>query len=161
MKNEVRTKFNKNNGNGRGRKQKTIITYVKKVHGLLDLDKEIEDLANVHPVIGTCIGGKAIITLTEMREEMVKEFLANQPDMVAGENMFWQIEASSSKCILKTSSNISFGYRFKYKKNEDVGDKFVIDLDAGIEFTVVLFRENELSEKKLVDAGYEKVDAAR
>lgn len=159
MKTEVRTNFKKRNNDTR-RVKRSISTYVKKVHDLMEVEKEVESLSNIHMIIGACIGGKGITTLEELREEMIKTFLENQPDLTKGENMFWQIEASSSKCILKTSSNVSFGYKLKYKKNEDdTEEKFVIDKEEGIEFTVVLFRENTESEEKLFAAGYKKLTA--
>ena len=141
--------------NNKNPRSKQIITmYTKRIH-TADLENEIEIMAAIHPVIGVCLGCKDITTIDGIRNEMVKSFMENQPDIAAGENMFWQIEASSSKCILKTSSHISFGYKFKYKKNTEAGDKFVID-DSGIEFVIVLFKEDDNIEKALEAAGYKK-----
>lgn len=101
-------RYEKNNN-----RQQIVETFEKK----FDVFSEgIKALGELHPYIGAIFGveeGKKLSPY-DAAGIMADELNAHFPDIEYGKNTRWSLNLSSTRCILKTSDRISFGWKLKY-----------------------------------------------
>lgn len=107
------------------------VTYTKQFDTFKD---GIDELKMMYPLFNEIItlnGEYDPLTPADAMACMTQTFMDNLPDVNENENLFWAINASATRCVIKTNHKISFGWKYHYNTK---ADQKVYD----VEFTITL-----------------------
>lgn len=133
----------KTNYEGKNKKtKKEIRTYKKTFQSFSDGVEELKKISTV----AVDIIGNAKNTPEEVSMAMFNAIADNFPTISNNGNVFWSINISTNRCIIKTDKKLSFGWKMKYDYDRETRTNSIFD----IEFIITDFGcSNEISEKAL------------
>ena len=130
------------------RRNFTITTYQKAFD---DFAAGIDELRSIDPFIASILGEEELTPDTAAKK-MIEAYTNNVPSLENRENIFWSLNSSATKCIVKTNNYISFGWQFKYNAK----NKEEVEL-SNIVMKVTILRENQEITSKAKELGWEEI----
>ena len=118
------------------RKNFIITTYKKSFD---DFSAGIDELRGMSSVVLDVLGKEEELTPTTAAKKVMDSFANNFPSAEDGENIFWSVDISASRCMIKTDKHISFGWKFRYNRDRSTGECTISD----IEMQITILRENQ------------------
>lgn len=132
------------------RKNFVITTYKKSFD---DFATGINELKGISSVAANILGVEEELTPTTASQKVMDAFANHFPSVESGENIFWSVDISASKCVVKTNEYVSFGWKYRYNKDRKTGKVTISD----IEMQVTILRENPEVTKAATDAGWKAI----
>lgn len=114
-----------------------IKTYTKEFE---TFEEGIKELMDLNPDILSILGTDVPESPAEAASRMFDCVASNFPNPETGENIFWSINLSANRCVIKTNMFISFGWKLKYTKAAEGEEKNTL---TDISMQISLLKENK------------------
>lgn len=131
-------------------KSNFVVTTYKKTFD--SFSAGIDELRTTCPLAATILGDGELTTTTSARK-LLGAFNDKFPCLESGENVFWALDISASRCLLKTNEHVSFGWKYRYTRDKETG-KYSI---SEIEMQVTIMKQNDTITTAATEAGWEAI----
>ena len=132
------------------RKNFVITTYKKSFDSF---SAGINELREISEVAAKILGVEEELTPTTAAQKVMDEFANNFPSVEDGQNIFWSVDISASRCVIKTNDYVSFGWKYRYNRDRKTGETTISD----IEMQITILQENPDITKAATDADWKAV----